>query len=86
MGRWRDSRTDGYKNGKIRTFITLEGIFNDAVHVACKNGVRRLLPGSPKTHAMMPRKVLDVAERCGWSHLIVFDWPHVLSFRTDKKR
>ena len=76
MGRWRDSRTDGYKNeknGKIRTFITLEGKFNDAVRVACKNGVRMLLPGSPKTRAMMPRKVLDVAERCGWSHSIAFD-------------
>ena len=48
--------------------------------------VRKLLPGSPKTRAMMPRKVLDVAESCGWSHWIAFDQPPDLSFRVHKKR
>ena len=47
------------------------GGYFTAVELKCL--VRMLLPGSPKTSAMMPRKVLDVAERCGWSHSIAFD-------------
>ena len=45
----------------------------DARNLGIPGLVRMLMPGSPKTLAIMPRKVLDVAERCGWSHSIAFD-------------